>query len=379
MDDRLKTILDGIGEVEFAAVAAGALGAERATLVGSTEFVELSTPHFDRKTIGIVRASGQARAGDRATARPWSTVAKISDLSLAPHDGSFTHVEDEATVYEQRLFAGDGLRFRPARCYAISRPTPSIRVLWLEDLIDAKGTPFDVPALKTIMRHLGEWNGHHAVRGTTVTIPMRRDGFATRWNSTGFREQLKEFPAFADAPGWRVAFGDLPSSIVPELYGLLDQLVAQTATLPHAIAFGDLAAGNVFLKGDETVAVDWASLTVDPLGVDGGCLPGSSLTWAGGATIAAAELELFEAYLAGLHEAGWTGNRDDVRRAFLCLFGIYQFTCGLMPVYCGKLHPYPREYLQARFKTSLETIPEVVAGVIQRFPATIAELRRLVA
>ena len=34
---------------------------------------------------------------------------------------------------------------------------------------------------------------------------------------------------------------------------------------------------------------------------------------------------------------------------------------------------------EGRFRTSLETIPEVVAGVIKRFPATIAELGRLVA
>ena len=147
--------------------------------------------------------------------------------------------------------------------------------------------------------------------------------------------------------------------------------------LPHAVAFGDLAAGNVFLKGDEAVAVDWASLTVDPVGVDGGCLAGSPLTWAGGATIAAAETELFEAYLEGLREAGWAGNRDDVRRAFLCLYGIYQLYCGLMPVFCGKLQPFPREFIEGRFRTSLETVPEVVAGVIRRFPATINELNHL--
>ena len=68
-----------------------------------------------------------------------------------------------------------------------------------------------------------------------------------------------------------------------------------------------------------------------------------------------------------------------MRRAFLCLFGIYQLYCGLMPVFCGKLEPFPREFIEARFKTNLETVPEVVAGVIQRFPATIAELSRLVA
>lgn len=380
LNDRLKAILDGIGEAGIGAAAAGALGTETATLAGPTEFVQLSPPHFDRKTIGIVLVSGLAHAGgDPATARRWSTVAKISDLSLAPNDGAFTHVEDEATFYEQRIFAGDDLRFRPARCYAISRPSPSIRVLWLEDLTGAKGTPFDVPTLTTIMRHLGEWNGYHAVRGTTVAMPIQRDGFATRWNATGFRDRLKEYPDFATAPAWRVAFGELPVSIVPELHELLRQLVARAATLPHAVAFGDLAAGNVFLKGDETVAVDWASLTIDPVGVDGGCLAGSSLSWAGGAAVAAAEPELFEAYLAGLRVAGWTGRREDVRRAYLCLFGLYQLNCGLMPVYCGKLEPFPRASLEARLQTSFDTIPEVLAGVIQRFPATIKELRRLLA
>jgi hypothetical protein len=377
VDQRLKTILDGIGDAEFSAIAAGALGTKQARLLGPAEFIELTAPHFDRKTIGIVRASGQARAEDGAIVQPWSTVAKISDLSLAPNEGDFTHVEDEATVYEQRLFTGDGQRFRPARCYAISRPTPSIRVLWLEDLTDAKGSPFDVSTLTTILRHLGEWNGHHAVHQTTMSLPVRRDGFAARWHATGFASRLKELPDFADAPNWRVAFGDLPSSIVLELYGLIDRLVAQTAMLPHAVAFGDLGAGNVFLKGDEAVAVDWASLTVDPVGVDGGCLAGSPLTYARGATIAAAEIELFEAYLEGLHEAGWAGNRDDVRRAYLCLYGIYQLYCGLMPVFCGKLQPFPRAFIEGRFGTSLEEVPELVAGVIRRFPATINELNHL--
>jgi hypothetical protein len=222
-------------------------------------------------------------------------------------------------------------------------------------------------------------NGTATTRsGRRPCIPTRRDALAARFSATSFGERVNEFPDFADAPGWRAAFGDLPSSIVPELYDLLGRLIARTASFPHALAFGDLAAGNVFLKGDEAVAVDWASLTVDPIGVDGGCLAGSPLTWAGGAAIAAAETELFDAYFEGLQEAGWIGNRDDVRCGFLCLYGLYQLTCGLMPVYCGKLHPYPREYIEARFKTRIETLPEVLTGVFQRFPASIDEMRRLV-
>jgi hypothetical protein len=255
MDECLKATLDRLSEGELASIAAGALGAEHAVLMATPSFEELTTPHFDRKTIGIVRASGMART-TRDGALPWSAVGKVSDLSLAPHDGAFTHVEEEAMIYEQRVFAADALRFRPARCYAISRPRPSLRILWLEDLTGAKGTPFDLPTLRTIMRHLGEWNGHHATRQTIVTVPVRRDSFATRWHSAGFAERLEHLPYFADTSAWRPAFAGLAPSIVSELHEAIDALVKRAAALPHSLAFGDLAAGNVFLNGDETVAVD---------------------------------------------------------------------------------------------------------------------------
>ena len=246
MDERLNAILEGIGDAEFSAVAAGALGAERVTLVGTTDFVELTPAHFDRKTIGIVRASGRRR-GDGAAVVDGRQNQR---LSLAPNEGSVTHVEDEAIVYEQR--------FSPVTA-SVSAPRTATRYrvrhrrsecCGSKDLIDAKGTPFDVPTLRTIMRHLGEWNGHHAVRETMVTIPIQRDGFVARWNSTGFAVRLKELPDFADTPAWRVAFGDLPSSIVPEIYSSSIELSPRprrcrmpspSATWPPAMSFSRAA------------------------------------------------------------------------------------------------------------------------------------------
>jgi hypothetical protein len=114
--------------------------------------------------------------------------------------------------------------------------------------------------------------------------------------------------------------------------------------------------------------------------VDGGCLAGSPLTWAGCNAIDEAETELFEAYLAGLRTGGWHGEGNDVRRAYLCLRGIYQLYCGLMPVFTGNPgKPFSRAFLEARWKTTFEDLPNVVAGIIQRFPATTAEIQRLLA
>ena len=83
---------------------------------------------------GPTRASGLA------------AVAKIVDFSVPPDPmNSWVHPENEAAVYNEGYFSGNGLSFRPARCYHISRPSADVVVLWLEDLTGAKGPPFTPP------------------------------------------------------------------------------------------------------------------------------------------------------------------------------------------------------------------------------------------
>ena len=84
---------------------------------------------------------------------------------------------------------------------------------------------------------------------------------------------------------------------------MLGELVERSSSLPHAISFSDAPIGNFFCRPDETVAIDWSGVSIDPLGADGGCVVGSALTWGRMfADVAASERELFESYAEGMAE-----------------------------------------------------------------------------
>jgi Phosphotransferase enzyme family len=110
--------------------------------------------------------------------------------------------------------------------------------------------------------------------------------------------------------------------------------VATLARLPHTFQHGDADPRNLLVRftrerQEQVVAVDWAFAGIGPLGDDVATLVVQSALWFQGVT--PAQLPEFAerclgAYLAGLHDAGWTGDDADVRRgmvvtmALRCLF-----------------------------------------------------------
>ena len=84
--------------------------------------------------------------------------------------------------------AGDGQKFRPARCHLVLRPEGGIRVFWLEDLTKAEHGPFGVERLSEMARHLGEWSGaHRDIPDLKFALP--RDLYLTRWAQPGIESR----------------------------------------------------------------------------------------------------------------------------------------------------------------------------------------------
>ena len=168
-----------------------------------------------------------------------------------------------------------------------------------------------------------------------------------------------------------------------EFNELMKRLIAQAKSLPHSLCFGDCSAGNMFFLTGETVAIDWASLTNDPLGVDGGCVIGSGISWGRDfALVAKNERALFESYLGGLVASGWHGNRDDLRRAYFGQLGFYLSAIATMPAQVASpgrrdRENLNREFLERRFQLPLEEIPIHARGVVDVLPSYIAELKAL--
>lgn len=155
MDERLASILQMFGRDEIAAAAAGALGIHMVLHPGQLTYAEINKPHADARTIGIVRVAGTASVQVGA-ARAWSSVLKLVDVAVESFNNSATSPDNEELVYQRGIFAGNRLKFHPARCFHISHPAESVKALWLEDLTNAKGAPFEIGELAQMLRHLGE-------------------------------------------------------------------------------------------------------------------------------------------------------------------------------------------------------------------------------
>jgi hypothetical protein len=164
-----------------------------------------------------------------------------------------------------------------------------------------------------------------------------------------------------------------------ELRALLVAQNERTKTLPHCLAFGDCQVGNLFHRPNETIAVDWATLAIDPIGADAGSMIGSMLGRAGLLEVARNERALFDCYVEGLTASGWHGNRDDVRRGYFCHYGHYlATTVGLMPV----VHTYdewPRDEMEYRLGADWDSFPELYEPVYAMYPDYIEELQALAA
>jgi hypothetical protein len=103
-----------------------------------------------------------------------------------------------------------------------------------------------------------------------------------------------------------------------------DALLAAAKMTPMGICHLDCHPKNLFpiLDGDGpgyTVAIDWTKVGVGNLGVDIGHLLASPITWLEVSPQEAAALRdsIFDAYLSGLRDAGWSGDENKVRAVYL--------------------------------------------------------------
>ena len=374
MNWRVVSLLDGIGDAELAGVAAAVLEVADAAPIGVVRADAILSPHGEPRTTGIFKVSGTAGAAGQV--RDWSAVAKVVDFSVPPDPmNSWVHPENEASVYTEGYFGGEGLSFRPARCYHISRPSNDIVVLWLEDLTRAMGPPFTSVVLEMMARHLGEWNGYHAGHGPSLKSPTGRDGVFARWNSWHYDEELADFQAMRDRPEMMAMYGVRPIEMAFRLRDLLLGIGRRARQHRRTLCFGDCNIGNLFFKDEETVAIDWAGLTYDPLGVDAGSMIGSAITRGRDfASVARHERALFDSYLDGLAASGWHGDRDDVRRAFLVHYGYYLLTMAMLP---ASLKKFPRAAVEMRMGAAWDELPALATGIVDLLPSYLEELSDL--
>lgn len=379
METDAKSIIENIRPSELESVVRNETGEPAALVSGNHTWQAIDAVHNDQRTRAIVRVSGQAMVG--GAIRDWSCVVKLIDPSLESGDAAaWNDPTIEEKVYELGLFADSGVPLRPARCFGISQVDERTKLIWLEDMGKAPQPPWTAGQYMSAARHAGEFNGLMTQEPPVLPFELPVDVHRARRNAMNGGPAIQSLLENSSHPLLRAALQDVPAESVAELDSLCGELHETTPRLPHGIAFGDFHARNLFPLGHETVAIDWAGLASDPVGADLSVLVGSGFSWGIDEAIMVGQSEpaIFEAYMDGLKASGWSGTRNDVRRAFFTHLPMYLAWAALLTdgIRSGRANAR-RDWVEARRGASFEEIPEKMAPIVALIPGYVSELRQL--
>jgi len=281
-------------------------------------------------TRGVFRVSGTASANGKEV--PWSAVLKVI-ASPEPDSPSFfddvshpLYWKREVLAYQSGLLDDLPAGLRAARCLQATEQEDGSFHLWLEEATDLHGRRWPLEQYAEAARALGRFNGIYLTTRPMPDYPWLVQTGSPRGlldHNTELRDPLLD-PKTWQHPLVQAAF---PASMADRLLALwkdrnslLDALDRVPVTLCHLDAW----KGNLFapegVDGD-IVAIDWAFPGKAAVGTDAGDLfaPSFGMLRVEQATPGALDETVFEHYLEGLREVGWSGGREVVRFAFATL------------------------------------------------------------
>lgn len=190
--------------------------------------------------------------------------------------------------------------------------------IWMEDVEDCKDR-WSLADFGSIAGRLGRFNGAWL---TGRALP----GFnwlSRNWHSAitpGLADCFANLDQLLDTPLARAA---LPLESRDEIMSIWRDrhLFQDTLTqLPRTLCHTDAFRRNILHRRGEVVLLDWALASVGAVGEELVCLVAVSLYYEGFSVDYAEELDktVFAAYVAGLREAGWTGDAKLARLGFTC-------------------------------------------------------------
>jgi hypothetical protein len=270
---------------------------------------------------------------DRGSRQPWSVVLKIVIPAEGMNDPALDQYwKREILAYESGFLGTLTGSIVAPRCYEIStRPSGNVWI-WLEEVVDDVGREWSIERLDMVARHLGNFSGTYL--GPRVPDePWLGRNFLRSWVSQGVTRvgarltALEQLDMLQDSQRWehqvmKRAFPHPPIDRLVRLWENRARLLDGVERLPQVLSHLDINSDNIFTRKrpgakEQTVAIDWAFLSIAGIGEEAGHFA----TWpvAHRSKEVPAEVTdriLFDAYLAGLGEAGWRGDRRLVRLGY---------------------------------------------------------------
>lgn len=273
----------------------------------------------------LARVTGSALVDDHEVV-PWSSVVKVFRQSAVDVRGEIESSTREILAYRSGLLVDLPGRLRAPRVLEIDEDDRAVW-LWLEDVKDIYARCWPLEQFGLAARHLGQFNGAYLVSRAVPT-----DAWLNHWLSRRQAELqtgLKRNPAYVELQQlvrhsrvqrmFRASIATRATQLLQDQAQLIDAL----SHLPLTLCHHESSLANLFAvrRPDgqlETVAVDWERIGPASIGADISTLVFGTMRRCEFDAEHAVELDqmVFDGYVAGLGDAGWYGDVQQVRLGY---------------------------------------------------------------
>jgi len=219
--------------------------------------------------------------------------------------------EREALAYQRRivdLYAPDGIA--APECLFIDSGVDTVD-LWLEDVEGLPGDEWGLLDYASAAAALGAGQGRLSVFGGPAGLPFLSRGYLREYSS----EKPVDWSLLGSDRAWThpLVSENVPAELregATRLHDNRNRLYAIAEATPRTVCHLDFWAKNLFRRDDEIVLIDWAFVGDGALGEDiGNLIPDAAFDhFIPAARLPELEALVFDAYLGGLHAAGWAGD-----------------------------------------------------------------------
>ncbi len=268
----------------------------------------------------IYRVSGTG--DDQGGEVRWSLILKTTQWEPGENGDGVTYWQREALAFQSGLLNRLPVGLGVPRCFGVAAYPGKSCWIWLEDLTDRYGRQWALDHYRWVAYHLGQFNGAYLTTTPLPTFP---------WLSKGWLRQYVEKCAAGmehlqqvwQHPVVKRLYSDAVIHAVFRLWSERNVYLAELDKLPQTFCHLDAFRGNLFIcRGaegqDKLVAIDWAFAGQGAVGQEPAMLVAGALGFAEVDLAQIPQLDriVFEAYVEGLREAGWNGDREGVRFAY---------------------------------------------------------------
>lgn len=273
---------------------------------------------------GTYRFSGQAKIQDEIVL--WAFILKVlgksSDFgSDDPTDWNYW--KREILAYQSGLLSNLPGGLSVPRCFGVKEHPGNQFWIWLEEIPEtSEADNWSMARYELAARHLGQFNGAYLMGHPMPNHSWLTEGRVRNWLKIG-EPQLRDLPGLTDHLVVRRWFTGNSLERTMNLWSKREQLLQQLDRLPRSLCHHDAFRRNLLTKpglngGEQTVGIDWQIVGTGAIGEEIAPLVAVSLQFFEVDMEQAATLEatVFEGYVAGLRDTGWSGDTRLARFGF---------------------------------------------------------------